>query len=249
MQLFKHYLNHCMPSGLFSSELQPTLVEEKDYDENYDYDKYPIIRIFGHGWDASKDDEDLMNNSWKRVNAIDLDLAWVYGLPERTPYIEFEDDDVSDNVVDYEENMVPNMLISISDFKYMPKYTPFRFGIWEVTNTTEINITHRWLQENTSIFTLRDIVRFLNNIYPEGYHLELHMGRNPVHDFDENKIPEHVQYSEEAEQYLEYADNTDTETDKSTNSVMDMESLLTQIKKTRRRDSSISSQNSSYLEC
>ena len=269
MQLFTHYLNQCMPNGLLpnlrSSYTETVFQEQDDYDEDYDYDKYPIIRIFGHGWDASKDNQDLKNNSWKRVNAIDIDLAWVYGLPERTPYIECEGDFVSENVVGYDYDMVPNMLISISDFKNMPKYTPFKFGIWEVTNTTEIDITNRWTEENTSIFTLREIIRFLNNIYPNGYHLELHMGRNHATEFDEEKMPEYVQYSKEAEQYLMYLDdeeeqlrnlrdvinftNRTYEEMNKTDSVMDMTELLNELKKIRRPHSSVSSEESSYMEC
>lgn len=176
----------------------------EDYDENYDYDKYPIIRLFGHGWDPSKSDEELVNPSWKKVNSIDLDVAWVYSLPYRSAYIEFPEDNVSDNVEQLDSNLVPNMMISISDFKGInSKYNSlYKFGIWEVTNSIETDITNGWLHEGTSVFTLREIIRHLNVLYPNGYHLELHMGRNNLSEFKSCELPDYVQYSDEATQML-----------------------------------------------
>jgi hypothetical protein len=181
------------------------------YEEARPEDELPLIRLFGHGWDPSFNDSELETPSYKKVSQSELDVAWIYAIQNRVPYIECIDDDVSHNVELLDWEKTPNMLINISGFKSDPVSSKFKFGLYELTydcdwNVIEKCLTGKWLETNTSNFTLKDMVRYLNQKYPNGYILELHMGREPLVLFKDDVFPDYVQKSRLATETLfEYA--------------------------------------------
>jgi hypothetical protein len=191
----------------------PATCEDNDYikeeypEEEYTEDEKPLIRLFGYGWDPSLNDSELETSSYKKVPKSELNIGWVYGIPNRTPYIECADDDVSDNVELLDWDKTPNLLINISGFKDELISPNYKFGFYEMTydsewNLVEKNITSKWLQDNTSLFTLTDVIRYLNQEYNDGYYLELHMGRNPITLYKDSLFPFYVQNSELANEIL-----------------------------------------------
>jgi hypothetical protein len=169
-----------------------------DHDGIEDVDEYPVIRVYGHGWDPSNNNSELSHPSYKKVSSVNLDVAWISALTNRVPYIECEGDDVSKNVELLDCQCVPNMVISISDFKDEPPHN-YKFGIYELySDGSEGYINYWWLEElgQCSVFTLKELVRELNVYYPDGYNLELHMGRQPLMEFDGLRLPNYVQYSD-----------------------------------------------------
>lgn len=198
---FKDYLN--------SSGIEKEPVEESDDEEVYnnnssssdsssEFDEdeemeevtYPTIQIFGHGWDPSDSDEELGYPSYKKVLSTDvgIDMVEVYGLGHRGPYIECVDDDLSKNVTYMDYNTIPNLLISIADFKDSYNLSVFNFGI--LINGQDV--TKNWLEHNTSFFTLKEFIQAYNTVYTDGYYLEVHTGRVPLNKLDMSMLPSYV---------------------------------------------------------
>jgi hypothetical protein len=218
MSLF-NYFKGCLPSIFLPRQDLSSCVNndvdmiDKSICDEDDKD-YPIIHVFGHGWDPTDDDHSLYAAGYKKVSSGDIDNVWLYGLEYRGPYIECADDNTDDNVVRFDNHKVPNLLISLADFKGSVASKLYRFGIW----CDNVDQTSKWLEQNTSIFTLKDLVRSYNEVYPDGYYLELHVSRIPLREFDYTKLPSYVQYTVTAnemvheystEEWRKYYDNND----------------------------------------
>lgn len=187
----------------------------KEYDSKEHYsdidgvipfkESYPTIRVYGHGWDPTDSDNELTYPSYKKVNSLNMDLAYISALSTRSPYIECEDDDVSKNVELLDWCRIPNMLISICDFKNALPHN-FKFGIYDYDNDTgnELYINNWWLETmgQCSVFTLKELVCNLNEYYQDGYNLELHMGRMSLLEFKGTDMPDYVQFSDMANELM-----------------------------------------------
>lgn len=189
MNLFK-YFKQCMTFGEQHDE-------SDDEQTNTTFD-YPVIRAYGHGWDPTEDDSELEYPSYKKVSSNYTDMCCISALKHRGPYIECEGDDVSENVEWLAWDKIPNMIISIFDFKDEPPNS-YKFGLYELLQDgSEINFNEWWLSERgqSGVFTLKELVYELNMYYPNGYYLELHMGRTPLFEFNNTDLPYHIKYSD-----------------------------------------------------
>lgn len=158
----------------------------------------PVIRVFGHGWDPTDSDDDLMYPGFQKVSPLLLDGVEVYGLGHRNIYVECQDDDPDVQVVKLPTESVPNLMVSIANFKDTFNSDKYKFGIW----MDNVNYTPQWLECYMSVFTLRELLVHFNQLLPRGYYLQLNTSRVPLRQFDAYQLPKYVGYTTQTNDYL-----------------------------------------------
>lgn len=149
-----------------------------ELDDSLYSDYYPTVQVFGHGWDPTVNDDELIYPGIAKVTSGELDVTEIYGLRDRVKYNP-NLSNYDDVITFWEYDNVPNLLISTKNLLSNLSSTA-TMGFY----VNGIDYTTKFQQQGISdVVTLKEIVRFLNRYFPEGYYLELHTDRTTIKDF------------------------------------------------------------------